>query len=120
MNLLKSVKTPTLIACVTAAIIGLLLLIWPIFILQFICIILAIGLIAIGAMRIMTYFKEKKVHAAGSESGAGPVPDPGRYRDDRREQPADHHPAISSVHGRLVRRFPDAAAYIGSVPRPCR
>ena len=60
MNLLKSVKTPTLIACVTAAIIGLLLLIWPIFILQFICIILAIGLIAIGAMRIMTYFKEKK------------------------------------------------------------
>ena len=60
MNLLKSVKTPTLIACATAAIIGLLLLIWPIFILQFICIILAIGLSAIGVMRIMTYFKEKK------------------------------------------------------------
>ena len=32
MNLLKSVKTPTLIACIAAVAIGLLILIWPVFI----------------------------------------------------------------------------------------
>lgn len=60
MNLLKAVKTPVLASCATAAVIGLLLLIWPVFILQFICILLAIGLIAVGVLRIMTYFKDKK------------------------------------------------------------
>lgn len=60
MNLFKSVKTPTLIGCVSAAVIGLLLLIWPVFILKFICILLAVALIAVGCLRVMTYFKETK------------------------------------------------------------
>ena len=60
MNLLKSVKTPTLIACIAAVAIGLLILIWPVFILRFICILLALGLICIGGLRLMTYFKDTK------------------------------------------------------------
>lgn len=60
MNLFKSIKTPTLIGCVSAAVIGLLLLIWPDFILKFICILLALALIAAGCLRIMTYFKDTK------------------------------------------------------------
>ena len=60
MNLFKVVKTPTLIACISAAVVGLLLLIWPVFILKFICILMALALLAIGCLRIMTYFKEPK------------------------------------------------------------
>ena len=60
MNLFKSVKTPILIGCIAAAVIGLLLLIWPVFILKFICILLAVALIAVGCLRVMTYFKETK------------------------------------------------------------
>lgn len=60
MNLLKSVKTPTLIACIAAVAIGLLILIWPVFILQFVCILLALCLICVGGLRLMTYFKDTK------------------------------------------------------------
>ena len=60
MNLFKVVKTPTLIACISSAVVGLLLLIWPVFILKFICILMALALLAVGCLRIMTYFKENK------------------------------------------------------------
>ena len=67
MNLLKSVKTPTLIACIAAVAIGLLILIWPVFILRFICILLALGLICIGGLRLMTYFKDIAVIAENTQ-----------------------------------------------------
>lgn len=65
MDFFKSINKTLLITCASIAVLGLLIAIWPVGILRLICYIVALGLIAVGVLRIMTYTKELKAAEFG-------------------------------------------------------